>query len=125
MRLAIPRPRRGLGRMSWSPSKRSGLHTDSIVVSDTIWPSASQPAIPVGLRGLLAFAVRLQTGDKAVHSGTTGGAARNPVGELCALIAACYDAKTGKVRIPGFYDGVRKPTAGERRDLARSGFARR
>ena len=102
-----------------------GLHTDSIVVSDTIWPSASQPAIPVGLRGLLAFVVRLQTGDKAVHSGTTGGAARNPVGELCALVAECYDAKTGKVRIPGFYDGVRKPTAGERRDLARSGFARR
>ncbi|HEX7500856.1 MAG TPA: M20/M25/M40 family metallo-hydrolase [Polyangia bacterium] len=102
-----------------------GLHTDSIVVSDTIWPSASQPAIPVGLRGLLAFLVRLQTGDKAVHSGTTGGAARNPVGELCALVAECYDAKTGKVRIPGFYDGVRKPTAGERRDLARSGFARK
>jgi acetylornithine deacetylase/succinyl-diaminopimelate desuccinylase-like protein len=102
-----------------------GLNTDSIVVSDTIWPSANQPAIPIGLRGLLAFVVRLQTGDKAVHSGTTGGAARNPVGELCALIAECYDAKTGKVRIPGFYDGIRQPTARERRDLARAGFARK
>ena len=88
-----------------------GVGTDSIMVSDTIWPSAKQPAIPVGLRGLLAFVVRLQTGDKAVHSGTTGGAARNPVGELCALIAACYQASTGKVLIPGFYDGIRKPTA--------------
>jgi acetylornithine deacetylase/succinyl-diaminopimelate desuccinylase-like protein len=102
-----------------------GLRTDSIMVSDTIWPSASQPAIPIGLRGLLAFLVRLQTGDKAVHSGTTGGAARNPVGELCALIAACYEAKTGKVLIPGFYDGIRKPTARERQDLARAGFARK
>ncbi len=102
-----------------------GLGTDSIVVSDTIWPSANQPAIPVGLRGLLAFLVRLQTGDKAVHSGTTGGAARNPVGELCALIAACYDARTGKVRIPGFYGGIRKPSASERRELARAGFARK
>jgi acetylornithine deacetylase/succinyl-diaminopimelate desuccinylase-like protein len=104
---------------------RSGLRTDSIVVSDTIWPSANQPAIPIGLRGLLAFVVRLQTGDKAVHSGTTGGAARNPVGELCALIAACYEAKTGKVLIPGFYDGIRQPTARERQDLARAGFARK
>lgn len=104
---------------------RPGLRTDSIVVSDTIWPSANQPAIPIGLRGLLAFVVRLQTGDKAVHSGTTGGAARNPVGELCALIAACYDAKTGKVLIPGFYDGIRQPTARERQDLARAGFARK
>ena len=102
-----------------------GLHTDSILVSDTIWPSARQPAIPIGLRGLLAFVVRLQTGDKAVHSGTTGGAARNPVGELCALIAACYEARTGKVLIPGFYDGIRKLTARERQDLAHSGFARK
>ena len=105
--------------------ERPGLHTDSIMVSDTIWPSAGQPAIPIGLRGLLAFLVRLQTGDKAVHSGTTGGAARNPVGELCALIAECYQARTGKVLIPGFYHGIRKPTARERQDLARSGFSRR
>ena len=104
---------------------RPGLHTDSIVVSDTIWPSAGQPAIPVGLRGLLAFLVRLQTGDKAVHSGTTGGAARNPVGELCALIAECYQARTGRVLIPGFYDGITKPGARERQDLARSGFSRK
>ena len=101
------------------------LHTDSIVVSDTIWPSASQPAIPIGLRGLLAFVVRLQTGDKAVHSGTTGGAARNPIGELCAVIASCYDARTGNVLVPGFYDGVRKPTTRERQDLAKAGFARK
>jgi acetylornithine deacetylase/succinyl-diaminopimelate desuccinylase-like protein len=104
---------------------KPGLNTNSIMVSDTIWPSASQPAIPIGLRGLLAFVVRLQTGDKAVHSGTTGGAARNPVGELCALIAACYEAKTGKVLIPGFYDGIRQPTPRERRALSLSGFARK
>jgi acetylornithine deacetylase/succinyl-diaminopimelate desuccinylase-like protein len=104
---------------------RPGLHTDSIVVSDTIWPTAGQPAIPCGLRGLLGFQVRLRTGDKAVHSGTTGGEARNPVGELAALIAECYDARTGRVRIPHFYDEVRRPSASERLELARSGFASR
>jgi acetylornithine deacetylase/succinyl-diaminopimelate desuccinylase-like protein len=104
--------------------KWRGLRTDSIVVSDTIWPAAGQPAIPYGLRGLLAFLVRLKTGAKAVHSGTTGGAARNPIGELAALIAQCYDAKTGKVRIPGFYAGVRRPSAPERRELGRSGVTR-
>ena len=99
-----------------------GLTTDSVLVSDTIWPAAGQPAIPYGLRGLLAFLVRLQTGEKDVHSGTTGGAARNPVGELAALIAECYDAKTGKVRIPGFYAKTRSPSAAELRELARSGL---
>jgi acetylornithine deacetylase/succinyl-diaminopimelate desuccinylase-like protein len=103
--------------------KTRKLRTDSIVVSDTIWPSAAQPAIPVGLRGLLAFVIRLQTGAKAVHSGTTGGAARNPIGELAALIAACYDARTGKVLIPGFYRGIRKVSASERAELGRAGFS--
>jgi acetylornithine deacetylase/succinyl-diaminopimelate desuccinylase-like protein len=102
---------------------RDGLRTDSVVVSDTIWIAAGQPAIPYGLRGLMGFSVALQTGAKDVHSGTTGGAARNPVGELAALIAACYDARTGRVKIPGFYDDVRKPTPAERRGYARAGFS--
>jgi acetylornithine deacetylase/succinyl-diaminopimelate desuccinylase-like protein len=99
--------------------------TDSVVVSDTIWISAGRPAIPYGLRGLLGFTVRLQTGAKDVHSGTTGGAARNPVGELAELIARCYDARTGKVKIPGFYDDVRKLTPAERKGFARAGFSRK
>jgi acetylornithine deacetylase/succinyl-diaminopimelate desuccinylase-like protein len=102
---------------------RPGLRTDSVVVSDTIWPASRQPAIAYGLRGLLGFMVRLRTGDKAVHSGTTGGAARNPVAELADLLAVCHDARTGRVRIPGFYDRVRAPGARERRELARAGLS--
>jgi acetylornithine deacetylase/succinyl-diaminopimelate desuccinylase-like protein len=101
------------------------LKTDSVVVSDTIWISAGRPAIPYGLRGLLGFTVRLETGVKDVHSGTTGGAARNPVGELADLIARCYDARTGRVKIPGFYEGVRKMSAVERKGFARAGFSRK
>jgi acetylornithine deacetylase/succinyl-diaminopimelate desuccinylase-like protein len=101
------------------------LRTDVVVVSDTIWISAGRPAIPYGLRGLLGFTIRLETGVKDVHSGTTGGAARNPVGELAELIGKCYDARTGRVKIPGFYDEVRKVTAAERRGFARAGFSRK
>jgi len=104
---------------------RAPFATDSVVVSDTIWISAGRPAIPYGLRGLLGFTVRLETGVKDVHSGTTGGAARNPVGELAELISRCYDARTGRVKIPGFYDGVRKLTAAERKGFARAGFSRK
>src|SRR6266700_1933374 len=102
---------------------RPGFATDSVVVSDTIWIAAGQPAIPYGLRGLMGFKVELQTGAKDVHSGTTGGAARNPIGELAALVAECYDARTGRVKIPGFYDDVRRPTADERKGFARAGFS--
>ena len=114
-----------LRKLAKGDGHRPPLRTDSIVVSDTLWPQAGRPAIPYGLRGLLGFCVRLQTGDKDVHSGTTGGAARNPLGELCALINACYDARTGRVKIPGFYSDVRQSSSAERRRLANAGFARR
>jgi acetylornithine deacetylase/succinyl-diaminopimelate desuccinylase-like protein len=102
---------------------RPGFATDSVVVSDTIWIAAGQPAIPYGLRGLMGFSVSLTTGAKDVHSGTTGGAARNPIGELAALITECFDARTGRVKIPGFYDDVRKLTTIERKAFARAGFS--
>jgi acetylornithine deacetylase/succinyl-diaminopimelate desuccinylase-like protein len=102
---------------------RAPFRTDSVVVSDTIWIAAGRPAIAYGLRGLLGFTVTLQTGAKDVHSGTTGGAARNPVTELAALIASCVDARTGKVKIPGFYDDVRRLTAAEKKAFGRAGFS--
>ena len=104
---------------------RAPLATDSVVVSDTIWTAAGQPSISYGLRGLMGFTIALETGAKDVHSGTTGGAARNPIGELAALLADCYDAKTGKVKIPGFYSGVRKLTAVERKAFKRARFSRK
>lgn len=111
----------GLARLVRGPAR---LRTDSVVVSDTIWVAAGRPAIPIGLRGLCGLTVALRTGAKDVHSGTTGGAARNPVTELAALVADCVDARTGRVKIPGFYAGVRAPSRRERASLARAGFAR-
>lgn len=104
---------------------KNALRTDSVLVSDTVWIAADRPVIPYGLRGLLTFTVRLKTGTKDVHSGTTGGAARNPLAELAALVADCHDARTGEVKIPGFYEGVRPLTATERSHFARAGFTRR
>src|SRR3954470_11027399 len=104
---------------------RAPLVTDSVVVSDTIWIAAGQPSISYGLRGLMGFTIGLETGAKDVHSGTTGGLARNPIGELAALIAECYDARTGKVKIPGFYDDVRKLSAAEKKTFARARFSRK
>ena len=104
---------------------RAAFTTDSVVVSDTIWTAAGHPSISYGLRGLMGFTIGLETGAKDVHSGTTGGLARNPIGELSALIAAMYDARTGRVKIPGFYDGVRKISAAEKKAFGRAGFSRR
>ncbi|MEW6733409.1 MAG: M20/M25/M40 family metallo-hydrolase [Acidobacteriota bacterium] len=96
--------------------------TDSVVVSDTIWINRSKPAVPYGLRGVLSFTFTLETGSKDVHSGLTGGAARNPVGELCQVINDCYDARTGRVKIKGFYDEVARATKKQVQNFLDSGF---
>ncbi len=95
---------------------------DSVLVSDTIWVAKGKPAIPYGLRGLLAVRCSLRTGTVDAHSGLTGGAARNPLAELCALAQACVDARTGRVKIPGFYDDVLRPTRAEVASFLESGF---
>ena len=95
---------------------------DSVVVSDTIWIAKGRPAVPYGLRGLLGARLILRTGEKDAHSGVTGGAARNPLAELMEVANTCVDAKTGKVKITGFYDEVVEPTINEIKNFLRSGF---
>lgn len=112
-----------------SPSFEEGIagvgdriRTDSVVVSDTIWVARNRPACPAGLRGLVGFTIRLQTAETDQHSGTTGGVARNPLGELMQLVSEMHDARTGRVKVRGFYDGVARPARSELRDFADSGF---
>jgi acetylornithine deacetylase/succinyl-diaminopimelate desuccinylase-like protein len=98
------------------------LATDSIIVSDTIWIARGKPAAPAGLRGLQGMLFTLETGTTDQHSGVTGGAARNPLAELMQVVSECFDAKTGKVKIPGFYKDVVPPTKAELEDFRKSGF---
>jgi acetylornithine deacetylase/succinyl-diaminopimelate desuccinylase-like protein len=102
--------------------ERSRLATGSVIVSDTVWVSRSRPACPAGLRGLQGFRLSLRTGETDQHSGTTGGAARNPVAEMCEVVASLLDARTGRVKIKEFYDDVVKPSRAELEDLKRCGF---
>lgn len=100
----------------------SDLRTDSVVVSDTVWVSRQRPANSAGLRGLLGFILRLETGTTDTHSGEVGGAARNPLGELMKVACDLYDPNTGRVKIKGFYDDIVPPTKSELSDWANSGF---
>ncbi len=113
-----------------SPNLAAGLQsallrfaTDSVVVSDTIWLTRGKPSTPVGLRGLQSFSVHLETADHDLHSGLVGGAARNPLTELGWLIGEMVDARTGEVKIPGFYKNVEDPSLNEAREFAVSGFS--
>jgi acetylornithine deacetylase/succinyl-diaminopimelate desuccinylase-like protein len=96
-------------------AKRDALSCDAVIVSDTIWPSSAQPAISIGLRGSLQAVLRLRTGGKHAHSGLVGGAARNPVRELCLLATAIHQASFWR-------EGAETPGESEIEGFLRSGF---
>ena len=101
----------------------SALRTDSVVVSDTVWVSRNRPANSAGLRGLMGFLLKLETGTTDTHSGEVGGAARNPLGELMKVVCDLYDPTSGRVKVKGFYDDVIAPTRQELEDWSNCGFS--
>jgi acetylornithine deacetylase/succinyl-diaminopimelate desuccinylase-like protein len=96
--------------------------TDAVVISDSAWLTRKTPTVTAGLRGMQSFRFLLETADADAHSGIVGGGARNPLAELMDLACALHDARSGRVKVPGFYDGVVRLTARERADFRRSGF---
>lgn len=81
------------------------LKADYALVCDTGMWDRETPAISAGLRGLVGEEVTIIAADRDLHSGMFGGAAANPVHILAKILAGLHD-ETGRVTLPGFYDGV-------------------
>ena len=96
----------------------SRLACDAVVVSDSSMYAPGQPSLIYGLKGLAYLEIRVQGPDRDVHSGTYGGAVRNPANALAWIISRLRDEATGRVLIPGFYDDVRELADWEREEFA-------
>ena len=81
------------------------LKADFAMVCDTGMWDRETPAICVGLRGLVGEEIVVKAANRDLHSGEFGGAAANPIRILSKVLADIHD-DTGRVTIPGFYDGV-------------------
>jgi acetylornithine deacetylase/succinyl-diaminopimelate desuccinylase-like protein len=99
-------------------ANRKELACKAVVISDTGMPSLKFPALTYALRGIIAFEVTVHGPSRDLHSGIYGGTVDNPAMALCQILAQLRD-KQGRVNIPGFYDGVAKLSAYERKEAAR------
>jgi acetylornithine deacetylase/succinyl-diaminopimelate desuccinylase-like protein len=86
------------------------LKADFALVCDTGMWDGDTPAISAGLRGLVGEEIVITGADRDLHSGLFGGAAANPIHILTDILAGLHD-ETGRITLPGFYDGVEETPA--------------
>jgi acetylornithine deacetylase/succinyl-diaminopimelate desuccinylase-like protein len=84
---------------------KSELGADVVVISDSPMFARGVPSICYGLRGLVYFQIDLRGSSTDLHSGSFGGAVANPAFVLSQILAQMKD-RSGRIKIPGFYDDV-------------------
>jgi len=97
------------------------LASDVVVISDSPMFDRGVPSICYGLRGLAYFQIDLRGTKSDLHSGSFGGAVANPAYVLATILAQMKD-RSGRVKIPGFYDDVRQMTEAERAEWKKLPF---
>jgi acetylornithine deacetylase/succinyl-diaminopimelate desuccinylase-like protein len=100
---------------------REELRADVGIVSDTASWDIDTPAITTALRGQVYTEITLDGPNRDLHSGMYGGPALNPINALVRILGELHDA-SGKVTIPGFYDGVGEPEPAQKAAWAALGF---
>jgi acetylornithine deacetylase/succinyl-diaminopimelate desuccinylase-like protein len=91
------------------PGWSERVTADILMVCDTGMIDASVPTITMGLRGMAGCEVRVHGPSYDLHSGVFGGIVANPLHEVARIAASLHD-ESGKVAVPGFYDGVEVPS---------------
>ncbi len=80
---------------------REALMADALLSADGGWASTEVPTVGVGGRGITGLEISLRTASKDGHSGRYGGAARNALREMAALLASIHDDQ-GRILVAGF-----------------------
>jgi acetylornithine deacetylase/succinyl-diaminopimelate desuccinylase-like protein len=97
------------------------LAADVVVISDSPMFDRGIPSICYGLRGLAYFQIDLRGTKSDLHSGSFGGAVANPAFVLAQILSQMKD-RSGRIKIPGFYDDVRELSEAERAEWKRLPF---
>ncbi len=85
---------------------------DAVLVTDVNIVAPGRPSVDAALRGIVHAEIHVRTLQADLHSGIYGGAAPNAIETLWHLLEKLKGAD-GRIRIPHFYDRVKRPTAKE------------
>ena len=105
-------------------SQKDLLKADVVLISDTSMFDRGVPSLCYGLRGLAYFQIDVRGTNTDLHSGTYGGGVANPAIVLAQMLAQMKD-RSGRVKIPGFYDAVRPLSDAERAEYKKLPFNER
>ena len=92
------------------------LRADAIVIYDGPMHPSNRPTVVFGNRGVTFMRLTVYGPKSDLHSGHYGNYVPNPAQRLATLLASMKD-EDGKVKVAGYYDGVRL-TGAERKMLA-------
>jgi acetylornithine deacetylase/succinyl-diaminopimelate desuccinylase-like protein len=102
-------------------ANKAALSADVAVIADTNMWDIDTPGIGTRLRGMLYVQIDLEGPVRDLHSGLFGGIAMNPANALATALGRLKD-DTGRITIPGFYDGVNEVSAAQKQAWKDLGF---
>ncbi len=93
---------------------------DVFYLVDVGMKNRKNPEIYYGLRGIIAYELILKLHPFDLHSGVYGNLVLNPAQVLCELMSKMVEAKTHRIKIPGFYQDVHQVSLKEKELLKKT-----
>ncbi len=97
------------------------LAADLVISADGAMWRPSEPSLSIASKGLVTLDVVVEGAVDDLHSGRFGGTVANPVHVLVEILSGLHD-RTGRVAVPGFYDGIPELSASRRHEISQVDF---
>ena len=102
-------------------SHRELLSADVLVSADGGRWRPGTPSVNTNSRGNIGMELHVQTAGTDLHSGRYGGPVGNAAMVLARMLATLHDAE-GRIAVPGFMDGLQRPSNSDYASMEALGF---